>query len=117
MAPSRRPLAAVGLDDDVAHLVARAGQPQLRVLGGAQEAIEVRLEIVDLPADQPRGVEDAVTAVHHVVVERNHHQRRVGDDAAELARVERGELHRLARAQGAEAGQDIGGGQDLQGGR
>ena len=67
-----------------------------------------------LPVDEPRGVEDAVAAMHHVVVERNHHQRRVGDDAAELAGVERGEGHRLAFAQRAEAGQHVGGGQHLQ---
>ena len=34
-------------------------------------------------------------AVDHVVVERQHHQRGIGHDAAELARVERPVLHRL----------------------
>jgi hypothetical protein len=37
----------------------------------------VRVEIVDLPVDDAGGVEDAVAAMHHVVVERNHHQCRV----------------------------------------
>ena len=77
----------------------------------------MRLEVVNLPADQAGGVEDAVAAVHHVVVERQDHQRRVGHDAAELARIERGERHRLPLSKGVEAGQDVGGVQDLQGGR
>ena len=44
-------------------------------------------EIVNPAVDQAGRVEDAVSAMHHVIVERNHHQRRFGDDAAQLARV------------------------------
>ena len=40
----------------------------------------MRVEVVDLPIDDPRGVEDAVAAMDHVIVERDHHHRRVGDD-------------------------------------
>ena len=50
------------------------------------------LEIVDPAVDQAGGVEDAVTAMDHVVVERDHHQRRVGDDASELTGIERANL-------------------------
>src|SRR5437879_7979363 len=55
----------------------------------------MRLEIVDLAALDSRRVEDAVPAVHHVVVERKDHQRGIRHDPAELARVERPVLHRL----------------------
>ena len=49
------------------------------------------------------GVEDGVAAVHHVIVERQHHERGVGDDAAEDAGVHRVEVaclrvDRLAQA-------------------
>ena len=52
-------------------------------------------------------VPGSVAAVDHVVVERDDHQRRIGDDATELARVERVELDRLLRAQRAKSGQDV----------
>ena len=77
----------------------------------------MRLEIVDPAADEPGRVEDAVATVDHVVVEREHHQRRVGDDAAELTGVERGVCHRLASAKRVEAGEHVGGVQHRQGGR
>ena len=48
-----------------------------------------------------------MAAVHHVIVERDHHQRRIGDDAAELTGIERGVFHRLLRAQGAELFEDV----------
>ena len=67
----------------------------------------MRFEIVDLPVDDAGGVEDAVAAVHHVIVERNHHQRRIGDDAAKLAGIERRVLDRLLRAQGAQLVEDV----------
>jgi len=68
-------------------------------------------EIVDAAIDQARRVEDAVAPVHHVIVERKNHQRRIGDDATELARVERVESHRLARAQRAQGRQHLVGAQ------
>ena len=48
--------------------------------GRTQEAIEMRFEIVDAPVHQASGIEDAVTAMNHVIVEGNNHQRGVGDD-------------------------------------
>ena len=48
------------------------------------------------------GVEDPVAAVHHVVVERQDHERGIGHDPAELARVERPVLDGLAASGGAE---------------
>ena len=58
----------------------------------------MRFEVVDAAGNEGRGIENAVTAMDHVVVERQHHQRRVGDDAAELTRVERVEFDRLTLA-------------------
>src|SRR2546427_6925032 len=55
----------------------------------------MRLEVIDLAGLDRRGVEDAVPAVHHVIVERDDHQRGVGHDPAELAGVERPVLDRL----------------------
>src|SRR5262249_55494419 len=89
------PAGGGGPHDDVAHLVS-GRKLELRILRGPDEAIEVRLEVVDLASLDRRGVEDAVAAVHHVVVERDDHQRGVGHDSAELARVERPVLDRLA---------------------
>src|SRR4030095_5937872 len=88
------PAGGGGPHDDVAHLVP-CRERELRVPGRPDEPIQVRLEVVDLAALDRRGVEDAVAAVHHVVVERDDHQRRVGHDPAELARVERPVLDRL----------------------
>jgi len=44
-------------------------------------------------------VEDSVAAMHHVVVEWDHHQRGIRHDTAELARVERSEFDWLALTQ------------------
>ena len=62
----------------------------------------MRIEVVDPAVDDAGGVEDAVAAMDHVIVERDHHQRGIGDDAAELARVERRVFDRLLRAQRAQ---------------
>src|SRR5262249_13922520 len=63
------------------------------------------------------GVEDAVAAVHHVVVERDDHQRGVGHDSAELARVERPVLDRLAGPERPELVDYVTGRQHWQSGR
>ena len=76
----------------------------------------MRLEVVDLSANEAGGVEDAMAAVHHVVVEREHHQRRIGDHPAQLAGVERREFHRLAVAECAESGEYVGVRQGLKSG-
>src|SRR5262249_20134442 len=62
-------------------------------------------------------VEDAVAAVHHVVVERDDHQCGVGHDPAELARVERPVLDRLAGPKRAELLDYLTGRQHWQSGR
>ena len=88
MDPSRLPLAAVVLMM-MSRISARERRDaQLRPLRREQKAIEVRFEVVDLAVDQARSVEDPVAAMHHVIVERQHHQGRVGDDAAQLAGIE-----------------------------
>jgi hypothetical protein len=69
--------------------------------------IEMRLEIVDASVDDPGRVEDAVAAMHHVIVERDHHQRGICDDATELARVEGVELNRLPPAELVERGENV----------
>ena len=112
--PSRRPLAAVVLMM-MSRISARAArQLQLRALGRLQESIEVRIEIVNPAVDDARGVEDAVAAMDHVIVERNHHQCRIGDDAAELARVERRVLDRLLLAQRAQLCENVCIGEDFE---
>ena len=67
----------------------------------------MRLEIVDAAVDDTRRIEDAVPAVHHVIVERNHHQCGIGDDAPELAGVEGGELDRLPSAKRAQVREHV----------
>src|SRR5262245_914928 len=57
-----------------------------------------------------------MAAMHHVIVEREHHQRGIRDDAAELARVEGVVAHRLPRAQRFEPRDDVGCRQDIDGG-
>ena len=59
----------------------------------------MRIQIVNLAVDDARGVEDAVAAMDHVVVERDHHQGGIGDHPSELAGIERGVLDGLFRAQ------------------
>jgi hypothetical protein len=113
VAPSAR---GGGLDDDVAHLGTAARQLQLGALRRLDEAIEVRLEIVDPAVDDAGGVEDAVAAVDHVIVERNHHQRRIRHHAAKLAGVERRVLDRLPGAQRLQLIDHVGGRQDAQAG-
>ena len=73
----------------------------------------MRLEIVDAAVHETRSIEDAMPAVHHVIVERNHHQRGIGDDAPELAGVERGELYGLPSAQRAQVAKDFVGAEHL----
>ena len=73
----------------------------------ALEPIEVRLEIVNVPGDEAGGVEDAMAAMDHVIVERDHHQGRIGDDAAKLAGVEGSVFDRLTRAQRAQGGKRL----------
>ena len=70
MAPSRWPLAAV-----VLMMMSRISSREPASVSFERSAerekpIEVRLEIVDAPVDEAGRVEDAVTAVHHVIVER-----------------------------------------------
>ena len=72
---------------------------------------QVRVEVVDAPVHQPRRVEDPVPAVDHVIIERDDHQRRIGDDASKLAGVERRVADRLAGPQGLQGSDDVGGGQ------
>jgi hypothetical protein len=67
----------------------------------------VCLEVVNFPVDESRGVEDAVTAMDHVVVERQHHERGIGDDAAQLARVESEIVYRLPLPHRVEARQHV----------
>ena len=76
-------------------------------------AIEMRFQIVDLPVNQSGRIEDPMAAVHDVIVERDHHQRGIGDDAPELAGVERGELHGLPSAQRAQVAKDLVGAEHL----
>src|SRR5687767_11217049 len=45
------------------------------------------LQLIQHAMRQRRGIEDGMAAVHHMIVERQNHQRRVGDDSAEDARV------------------------------
>jgi hypothetical protein len=96
-----------GAGDDRAHLLARAGQGQPGEPGGANEAVEMGLEVVDLPVHDGRGVEDAVAAMHDVIVEGEHHEGGVGHDAAELARVESPVANGLPRPQGAKVLDDL----------
>src|SRR5215510_533225 len=77
----------------------------------------MRLEVVDLAAFDCRGVEDPVATMHHVIVERDDHQCGVGDDPAELARVERPVLDRLPGPKRAELLDYITGRQHWQSGR
>jgi hypothetical protein len=52
-----------------------------------------------------------VPAMHHVVVEWQHHQCRVCDDAPELARIEGAEFHRLTFAHRTKGSHDLIGGE------
>ena len=60
------------------------------------QPVQVRFEVVEAPGEALGGVEDAVTAVHQMVVGRHEHQARIGDDAAEHA-GEHGEIMLLVR--------------------
>src|SRR3989442_1661451 len=71
--------------DDVPHLVPRWNL-ELRGPSRPDESIEVSLEVVDLARLDRRRVEDAVPAVHHMVVEGDDHERGIGHDPPELAR-------------------------------
>ncbi len=48
-----------------------------------------------------------MAAVNHVVIERQHHQRRVGDNPAQLAGVQRPELYRLVSPEAAQGVEHI----------
>src|SRR5262249_40210981 len=93
--------------DDVAHLRTRTGQRQARKGRGAEEAVEVRLEIVDLALHDRRGLEHPVATVDNVIVEGQHHEGRIGHDAAKLARVEGPVADGLARAERAKMSDDL----------
>jgi hypothetical protein len=55
--------------------------------GGAEEAGQVRVQLVQAAVHDHGRVEDAVAAVHHVVVDGDGHHRGVQDDAAHHAGV------------------------------
>jgi hypothetical protein len=69
------------------------------------------LQVVNLAVHQPGRIEDPVAAVHHVIVEGDYHERRIGHDAAELARVEREVFDQLSRAKRPQPGEHIFAGQ------
>ncbi len=50
------------------------------------------IELVQLTIHNGRGVEDGMTAMHHMVIERQHHQRGIGRDPAQDARVHGGKI-------------------------
>ena len=57
--------------------------------------MQVRVELIEHAMGQRSRVEDRVAAVHHVIVERQHHERGVGDDAVEDARIHRVKIRRF----------------------
>ena len=67
----------------------------------------MRVDVVDLPANDRRGVEDAMAPVDDVIVEREHHQRRIGDDPVQLARIEGPEVDWLLRAERSQLSDDV----------
>ena len=74
----------------------------------------MRLEIVDATIHDAGSIEDAVPPMDHVIVERNHHQRRVGDDAPELAGVEGGKFDGLSCTQRTQVAKDFIGAEHLE---
>jgi hypothetical protein len=55
----------------------------------------VGFQLIQHPVDQRRGIEHGMAPVHHMVVERQNHQRRVCDDSAEDARIHGVEVTRF----------------------
>ena len=47
----------------------------------------MRVELIKHPMRQCGGIEDAVAAMHHMIVEPQHHESRIVNDAAENAGV------------------------------
>ena len=69
------------------------------------------LEVVDLAVHEACRIEDAMAAVHHVIVERDYHERRIGYHAAELARVKREVFNELSPAKRSQPSKHIFAGQ------
>ena len=76
-----------GVDDDLAQLMRLERQRNACHFRRAQQAFEVRVELVEHAADDGRGVKYGVAAMHHVIIERQHHERRIRDDAPQHAGV------------------------------
>jgi hypothetical protein len=88
------------------------GQLQASHFGGAQQAFEMRLELVQLAIDDHRCIEYGVTTVYHVVVERQNHTRRVGNNAAQDAGVHGVEIDGLGMDSVLQACTDFSSGKD-----
>ena len=74
-----------GLSDNIADRRPRPRQRQMKGLRGAFEAIQVGLQVVDIAALER--LEHAVASVDHVVVDRDHHERRLRRDGVDQAGI------------------------------
>src|ERR1044072_4500279 len=59
----------------------------MRSFRRSDQPIEVRIELVKHAARERRGSKHSMTAMHHVIIERQYHECGIGDDAAEHARI------------------------------
>src|SRR6476646_2919061 len=69
---------------------------------GKNQTIQMRIELIKHPMRESCGVEHGMTAVHHMIVEGQNHERGIGDDSTEHARIHRVKIggfrvHRLAQ--------------------
>jgi len=51
--------------------------------GGKNQTIQMRIELIKHPMRESCGVEHRMTAVHHMIVEGQNHERGIGDDSTE----------------------------------
>jgi hypothetical protein len=66
------------------------------------------IELVEHAMGECRRVEDGVAPMDHMVVERQNHERRIGDDPADQARIHRKELAGFCLSRIAQTGERIG---------
>ena len=78
-----------GFQNNLAQALAWKRQRNARAVGRFDQPIQVRVELIEHAMSQRGRVEDGMAAVHHVIVERQHHERGIGDDTAEHAGIHR----------------------------
>src|SRR4029450_1710730 len=96
-----------GVQNDLSELLFRERKRNPRQLRGTKQSIQVRIQLIEHPLGQGGGIEDRVATMNHMIVERQNHQRWIGDNAAKNARIHGVKVNRFGMDNLTEAGDGL----------